>query len=108
MSAERKKLTHAGHRSLATKLLTKIRHTLKTSPVDGDKQSTLKLGLNEKRSKPRTLDDEIVNLVGEDDLAAEIEQADEHMECIHEVLAKMDKVVQESILAIHCRPATGP
>ena len=54
----------------------------------------MKLGLNEKRSKLRTLDDEIVDLIREEDLAAEIEQADEYMECIHEALAGEHKVLE--------------
>ena len=105
MLAERKKLTRAGHCSSATKVLSTIHDTLKTFPIDCDKLTTLKLGLNEKCSKLRTLDDEIVDLIGEEDLAAEIEQTDEYMKCIHKAL---DKVLQESIVAIHCGPATGP
>ena len=108
MSVERKKLTRAGHRSSATKLLTKIDDMLKASPIDCDKLTTLKLGLNEKRSKLRTLDDEIVELIREEDLTAETEQADEYMERIHEALARMDKVLQESMFATHRGPSTGP
>ena len=63
MSAERKKQIRAGHRSSSTKLLTKIYDLLETSPIDCGNLTTLRLGLNEKRSKLRTLDDEIVDLI---------------------------------------------
>ena len=81
---------------------------MKTSPIDCDKLTTLKLGLNEKLSKLRTLDDEIVELIEEEDLTAEIEQADEYKEHIHKALARMDKVLQESTFATHHGAATGP
>ena len=108
MSAERKKQTRAGHCSSTTKLLTKIYDALETSPIDCDKLTMLKLGLNEKRSKLRTLDDEIVDLIGEEDLTAEIKQADEYMEFIHEALARMEKVLQEFKVTIHHGPTAGP
>ena len=108
MSAERKKQTHGGHCSSTTKLLTKIYDALETSPIDCDKLMMLKLSLNEKRSNLRTLDDEIVDLIGEEDLTAETEKADEYMERIQKVLARMDKMLQESKVAFHCGPATGP
>ena len=108
MSAERKKQTCAGHCSSTMKLLTKIYDVLETSPIDCDKLTMLKLGLNEKHSKLRTLHDEIVDLIGKEDLAAEIEQADEYIERMHEALARMGKVLQEFIVAIHHGPATGP
>ena len=79
---------------------------METSPIDCHKLTTLKLGLNEKRSKLRTLDDKIVDLIGEEDLAAEIEQADDYMERIHEALAKMDTVLEKSKITIHCGIAT--
>ena len=80
----------------------------KISPIDCDKLTTLKLGLNEKQSKLRTLDNKIVDLVVEVDLAAEIEQANEYMERIHEALARIDTVLQESTVATHRWPATRP
>ena len=43
----------------------------------------------------------------EEDLADEIEQAHEYMEHIHEALARMDKALQESTVAIRRGPATG-
>ena len=46
--------------------------------------------------------------VGEDDLAAEIEQADDYMERIHEALAMIDKALQKSNPAICRRPSDGP
>ena len=82
-SAERKNPTCAGHPSSITKLLTKIYDTLETSPIDCNKLTTLKLGLKQNCLKLRTLDDEIVDLIRKEDLAAEIDQADKYMDRIH-------------------------
>ena len=102
MALERKKLTRAGHRSSTTKLLTKINDTLMASPVDRSRLSPLKLSLNEKLTVLKTLDDEIVDLVSEGDLAAEIEQADEYKGRIHEAIAQMD----EELLTTRRSPGT--
>ena len=92
--ADRKKHARSGHRSSTTKLLTRIDEALRASPLDGDWIASLKMSLNEKLEKLKTLDREIEELLdGEDELAEEIERTDEYMERVHEAVAKLNKVL---------------
>lgn len=92
--ADRKKHARSGHRSSTTKLLTRIDEALRASPLDGDRIASLKMSLNEKLEKLKTLDREIEELLdGEDELAEEIERTDEYMERVHEAMAKLNKVL---------------
>ena len=72
----RKKRVRGGHRSSATKAIGRAEDLLAPEKSDLDKLSQLKLVLREKLETLKTLDAEILDMVKEEDLADEIEQAD--------------------------------
>ncbi len=74
----------------ATRTLGQVANSLEESPVDAKRLTVLKLSLEEKLKTLKELNAEIIELVPEDDLEAEIQQADECQEKIFEALARID------------------
>ena len=91
----KKKRIRAGHRASATRTLTKLNDALaaETAP-DEAKLSQLKLTLEEKLGTLKLLDGEIVELIDEDALATEIEQADDYKSEIYAALVRIDKALK--------------
>lgn len=90
----RKKRVRGGHKASATKMITKAEELL-SKPEAPDPLALKQLGmsLREKLEVIKTLDGEILELVKEDDLADEIDQADLYKEKIYSTLIKIDGVV---------------
>ena len=65
-----------GHRASATKAIGRAEDLLAPEKPDLDKLSQLKLTLSEKLETLKSLDSEILDMVKEDDVAEETEQAD--------------------------------
>ena len=99
----RKKRVRAGHRASATKAMGRAEDLLAPEKPDLDKLSQLKLVLREKLETLKTLDDEILDMVKEDDLADEIEQADDFKEGLYSVLVRIERV-----LTVVSRPTPVP
>ena len=76
--AKRKRI-RAGHRASATRTLTKVNEASTSETSDESKLLQLKLTLEEKLDTLKLLDGEIIDLIEEDALATEIEQADDYM-----------------------------
>ena len=88
----RKKKVRAGHRGSATKTIRRVEEQLTSGSPDVDKLSQLQLTLKEKLEVLKHLDEEILNLVdGEDDIAEEIEQADEFKDSIYNAIVKLER-----------------
>ncbi len=87
---QRKKRVRGGHQLSATRTLGQVANSLEESPVDAKRLTVLKLSLEEKLKTLKELNAEIIELVPEDDLEAEIQQADECHEKIFEALARID------------------
>jgi len=99
MSAEalpKKRRIRAGHRSSATRLLTRIDAALAATPTDSDQLSQLKFCLKEKLETLKLLDAEIVELTPEEELVEEIEQTDEYKENVYCALTRIDKALRVS------------
>ena len=77
MSTEdvKKKRIRSGYRGSTTRLLSEVDTALEATPLDCDKLSQLKMCLNEKLQTLKQLDAEIVELVDEAELEAEIDGA---------------------------------
>ena len=73
-------------------------------PVDTDRLTILKLALEEKL---KTLKADIVGLVAEGDLEAEIQQADEYQERIFEALVRIDRALEPVATPIVTPPTTS-
>ena len=81
---KKKKNARRGHRGSATKLIGRINTALSASPTDEDKLRQLQLSLTDKLLQVlKVLDDDIVDVTPEDEVAREIEQADKAREEIH-------------------------
>lgn len=96
MSSEgvaRKKRIRGGHKSSATRMLTQINALLTEDPPDLSKLSQLKLSIQEKLETIKLLDGELLDLVSEDELTAEIEQADAFKEGVFVAIIKIDKCI---------------
>ena len=101
----KKKRIRAGHRASATRTLTKVNEALTAETSDESKLQQLKLTLEEKPGTVKLLDDEIINLIEEDALATEIEQADDYKTDIYAALVKIDKALKLISLAATPTPA---
>ena len=86
----KKKRIRAGHRGSATRMLTQVEGLLAASTTDVARLSQLKLSLQEKLETLKLLDGEIIDLIEEDHLVEEIEQADGFKEGIYSAMVKID------------------
>ena len=100
----RKKHVRAGHRASATKAIGRAEDLLAPDKPDLDKLSQLKLVLREKLETLKTLDAEILDLVKEDDLADEIEQADGFKKGLYSVLVRIERVLSSTPVASKTHP----
>ena len=87
----RKKKIRSGHKSSTTRLMTRATTALEAEVVDVDELSFLQQRITEKRELLKTLDSELAELVPDEGLEEEIQQADEYLERLYEVLMKLDK-----------------
>ena len=90
----KKKRIRAGHRASATRTLTKVADALAAETAEEAKLSQLKLTLEEKLGTLKLLDGEIVELIEEEALATEIEQADDFKSEIYAALVRIDKALK--------------
>ena len=108
MSAEgvaRKKRIRASHKASTTKMLTRINVLLVEDPPDISKLSQLKLSIQEKLETIKLLDGEMLDLVDEEELTSEIEQADAFKEGVYAAIIKIDKCTAASRIPISMAPA---
>ncbi len=89
----RKKRVRAGHRASATKMISRTEELLAGDSPDVLKLSQLKLSLNEKLEVLKQLDNEILAMVDEGDVAGEIEQSDEFKEGIYAAMVGVERVL---------------
>ena len=90
----RKKRSRVGHRASATRLINQATTALgATDEVDKDQLQLTKQLLLDKIKLLKALDEEIADLVPEDQLEEEIQQADQHIERVYETIAKINKAL---------------
>lgn len=89
----RTKRSHAGHRASATRLTTRATTALREEEVDKDDLSLIKQLLLEKVSTLKRLDEQIAGLVPDAELEDEIQNADETLEKIYGIMAKLSKAL---------------
>ena len=87
-----KKNVRGGHRASATKMVKKTEELLAQEDPNRSQLARIKLSLQEKLSILKELDAEVVDLVKDEEIASEIEQADTYMEEIYDVIAKMEQL----------------
>lgn len=95
----RKKRTRTGHRASATRLINQATATLGVAEVDIDELKLTKQLLLEKTRTLKSLDEEIADLVPEDELEDEIQQADQQIERVYSTIAKINKALGPSVHA---------
>ena len=81
------------HRSSATRLMRQIEEATGTADITLDKLLQWKVTLNEKLTKIRTLDDEILALIDNDAIDDEIEQADVFSERLQQMICRMEQPI---------------
>ena len=98
MSTEdvKKKRIRSGYRGSTTRLLSEVDTALEATPLDCDKLSQLKMCLNEKLQTLKQLDAEIVELVDEAELEAEIDGADRYKKNVFSALTRIDKALRRN------------
>ena len=87
----RKKRTRVGHKASTTRLMNLATTALEAEETDLDQLVLYKERITDKVTTLRSLDDELAELVPEEELKEEIVQADEYLERIYGVLAKLNK-----------------
>ena len=83
----------------------KVSKALTADTSDESKLLQLKLILKEKLDTLKLLDGEIIDLIEEDALATEIEQADDYKSDIHLALVKINKALKLIFLSATSTPA---
>ena len=73
----RKRRIQAGHRASAMRTLSKVDDLLAAADIDHSRLVQLKLSMEEKMGTLKQLDSDVLELIVEDDLEDEIQQADE-------------------------------
>ena len=89
----RKKRSRVGHRASATRLINQATTAMEAAEVDTDQLQLTKQLLLEKTKLLKTLDEEIAELVPEDQLEDEIQQADQQIERVYSTIAKITKAL---------------
>ena len=107
----RKKRVRAGHKASATRMMTSANDliTAEGGP-DVAKLSRVGMSLKEKLKDIKTLDGEVLELVKDEDLEAEITQADEFKEEIYAMLIQIEEACAPAptLTPRTLSPATGP
>ena len=86
----RAKKVRTGHRSLTTRLMHQLEEVYGIDDGSSlDRLMQYKLSLNEKLEWLRTLDEEILTIVEEDNIESEIEQADQFKDRIHQAIFRI-------------------
>ena len=88
--AETKKRVRGGHKASATRMVTEVNALVEESAPDSAKLLQLKHSLEEKLKTFSILDSEILDMVAEDAIPQEIEEADLYKASIYEAIAKID------------------
>ena len=88
----RNKRLRAGHRASATRMKNKLTELLEgAEPPDTAKLAQLRMSLKEKLEVLKALDSEVLDLMEEDGLAEEIEEADTYKGDIYAVMARLEE-----------------
>ena len=87
-----KKNVRGGHRASATKMVKKAEELLAQEVPNKSLLARMKLSLQEKLSTLKELDSEVVDLVKEEEVVNEIEQADAYKEDIYDAIAKLEQL----------------
>jgi len=85
-------------------MIRKAEELLTADSPDFAQLAKIRLSLQEKVSVLKQLDSEVVDLVKEEEIADEIEQADTYMEDVYDTMAKLDQLFSKS----GCTPAPPP
>ncbi len=93
----RKRRIRAGHKASATRIVRHIDDILDSETRDMERLSLLRLTLNEKLETIKALDSEVIELLDDDALAEEIEQADGYKESVYDTLIRIDRVTKAAI-----------
>ena len=102
----RKKKVRAGHNGSVTRMLNQIDSILADGMPDVSKLSQLKLSLQEKLETIKHIDGEILDLIEEDKVATEIEQADSFKEGIYASMIRIDECTMAR--AVSATPPVPP
>ena len=95
----RKKRVRVGHKSSATKMITKAEELLAASGLlDLNKLDQIGMSLKEKLEEIKVLDSEVLELVENAELEEEISQADRYKEQIFSTLSSIEKAVRPAPL----------
>ena len=90
--ARKKKKVRAGHKSSASRMITKVEEILAFGNVpDHSKLNQLSMSLKEKLEEIKVLDSEILTLVSDDDLEDGISRANSFKECIYSTLIRIEE-----------------
>ena len=85
-----RKNVRGGHRASATKMVKKAEELTLLAQEDPNKSQMT--SLQEKMSILKGLDSEVVDLVKEEEVASDIEQADAYMEDIYDTITKLEQL----------------
>ena len=102
----RKKKVRAGHKGSVTRMLNQIDAILADGTPDVSKLPQLKQSLQEKLESIKLIDGEILDLIKEEKVATEIEQADSFKEGIYACMIRIDEC--KTARAVSATPLAPP
>ena len=104
----KKKRIRVGHKASATKTIHHIEEVLMSETSDKARLSLLRLTLKERFETIKLLDVEIIDLIEDETLANEIEQADAYKETIFTSLVMIDELTEARSTVPHRLSDTPP
>ena len=90
----KKKRIRGAHKASATRIMTQITELVESEHPNQEKLACLRLALNEKLEIIKALDMEVIELLQDDGLDADIERADEFKETIFSSLLCVDHLIE--------------
>jgi hypothetical protein len=90
----KKKRIRARHKASATKTIRQIEDIFASETPDMERLLLLRLTLNEKLETIKALDSEVIELIDDDSLVDEIEQADHYKESVLSALVRIDRITK--------------
>ena len=104
----RKKRVRAGHKSSATKMMTRVEEMLSSGEsLDPSKLNQLRMSLREKLEEIKVVDGEILSLIKDDEVDDEIAQGDLYKEKIYSNLILIEKATVPTPSAAPPPPTTS-
>ena len=95
----KKKIIRQGHRACASKILGNVKSVIQNYDSSNEiRLRQLKISLEERLKKLKTLDEEILEVIEDSEITSEIEESGELTENIYGAIVEIDSILSKSKL----------